>query len=139
MKIKKISIKNYKMFKDTEINLKKFNIIVGPNGFGKTTLFNLIKEGISKKRKSYDIETEGTLNKKQSKYIFIGDGAPEEMLNELFAYPGHDTVDEYFWELKSRYMTLVLGTKEGKIRCQRFRNYYENHEHPRERRVSPRH
>ncbi len=41
--IKKIKLKNFKSFKDVEINLnKKLNIIVGPNGSGKSNIIDAI-------------------------------------------------------------------------------------------------
>ena len=44
MVIKKIKIKDYKQFKDTEIRLHKgLNVIVGAHGTGKTNLCELLK------------------------------------------------------------------------------------------------
>ena len=42
MKIEQIKINNFKVFKDTSVdNLSRLNVFVGPNGSGKTSLFNL--------------------------------------------------------------------------------------------------
>lgn len=42
MKITKVHIKNYKLFKDREFNLKNTTIIVGNNGVGKSTIVEAI-------------------------------------------------------------------------------------------------
>lgn len=42
MKITKVHIKNYKLFKDREFNLKNTTIIVGNNGVGKSTIIEAI-------------------------------------------------------------------------------------------------
>jgi predicted ATPase len=42
IKIEQIKINNFKVFKDTSVkNLSRLNVFVGPNGSGKTSLFNL--------------------------------------------------------------------------------------------------
>ena len=38
MRIEKISIKNFRSFRDVEVNLSPFTSIVGPNGGGKSTI-----------------------------------------------------------------------------------------------------
>jgi len=42
MRISKLSITNYRNFKDFEIKLKQFNLIIGENNIGKTNLLNAI-------------------------------------------------------------------------------------------------
>jgi len=65
--IKKLKIKQYKQFKDLEINFHKgINVIAGANGTGKTTLFNMLKEGLSGKSKGFRLEKEGKANKLDS-------------------------------------------------------------------------
>ncbi|MBL7117670.1 MAG: AAA family ATPase [Candidatus Syntrophoarchaeum sp.] len=43
MKLKKIEIKNFKSLKDCSIDLRGFNVVVGPNASGKTNLVELFK------------------------------------------------------------------------------------------------
>lgn len=43
MKLKKIEIKNFKSLKDCPIDLRDFNVVVGPNASGKTNLVELFK------------------------------------------------------------------------------------------------
>lgn len=48
MYIKRIKLKNFKCFIDQEINFNnRFNLIVGNNGFGKTTILEAVSIGIS--------------------------------------------------------------------------------------------
>jgi putative ATP-dependent endonuclease of OLD family len=42
MYISKLTIKNYRNFKNFEINLKQFTLIIGENNIGKTNLLNAI-------------------------------------------------------------------------------------------------
>ncbi|MDP4092804.1 MAG: AAA family ATPase [Bacillota bacterium] len=57
MKIKKILIHNYKMFKDEIINLNEgFNIFVGNNDSGKSTLLEILQILISGKIDNYSFE-----------------------------------------------------------------------------------
>jgi len=84
MIIKKIKIKEYKQFKNTELNFKEgLNLIIGCGGSGKTILFNMLKEGILKKNKDYDTEIKGKADKKQIDYIFVDlEKFPEEMIDK---------------------------------------------------------
>ncbi len=43
IEVKKIRIKNFKNLKDVEINPRKFNVLVGPNGSGKTNFIEFFK------------------------------------------------------------------------------------------------
>lgn len=54
--IKRIKIKNFKSFRDVDINLNKFNIIVGKNGTGKTNFiecFKFLKNLITSQRRPF--------------------------------------------------------------------------------------
>ncbi|MEO1653309.1 MAG: AAA family ATPase, partial [Bacteroidota bacterium] len=42
MIIEKLSIQNYRNFKEFEIELKRFNLIIGENNIGKTNLINAL-------------------------------------------------------------------------------------------------
>lgn len=49
MEVSRIIIKNFKNLKDVEIRPKKFNVLIGPNGSGKTNFiefFKLLKEDL---------------------------------------------------------------------------------------------
>lgn len=56
MKIKKIKIQNFKVFGDTTINFNSSDIIVfdGPNGFGKTTIYDAIELVFTGKIRRYE-------------------------------------------------------------------------------------
>ncbi|WP_297512030.1 AAA family ATPase, partial [Thermococcus sp.] len=43
MKLKKLVVKNFKSLKDCEIELDKFNVLIGPNASGKTNLVEVFK------------------------------------------------------------------------------------------------
>ena len=43
IELTKIRIKNFKNLKDVEINPRKFNVLVGPNGSGKTNFIEFFK------------------------------------------------------------------------------------------------
>ncbi len=42
MQIKKLSVMNFKSFKELNFNFKKINIILGPNNSGKSNLFRFL-------------------------------------------------------------------------------------------------
>ena len=47
--IKRVKYKNYKAFKSYTVKLKDFNVLVGPNNAGKSTVigsFRILSEGI---------------------------------------------------------------------------------------------
>lgn len=56
MKINKIRIQNFKVFKDITIDFNSSDIVVfdGPNGFGKTTIYDAIELGITGKIRRYN-------------------------------------------------------------------------------------
>ncbi len=72
MKIKKISIENYRFFKDKElIKFKNRNILLyGENGSGKTSLFNALQDFFF----YYKDESKSKLNIEDNKNIFSADG-----------------------------------------------------------------
>lgn len=41
--IKRLHVKNYKSFKEMEVELGKFNVIIGPNASGKSNFIELLK------------------------------------------------------------------------------------------------
>lgn len=52
MKIKKIHFDNYKIFNKFSVNLSDFDVLVGPNNSGKSTIlgvFKILSEGIKKR------------------------------------------------------------------------------------------
>ena len=60
MKIASITIENLLSFDTSTFNFKKYNVIVGPNGSGKTNLLRIIKIIVSGKNHWHDIVTEET-------------------------------------------------------------------------------
>jgi AAA15 family ATPase/GTPase len=40
--IKKLKVKNYKSLKDVELELDKFNVLIGPNASGKSNLLDCV-------------------------------------------------------------------------------------------------
>jgi len=54
--LKKIHIKNFKSYKDSEIDLKNFNVVIGPNSSGKSNLIELFKLLKSIYTESYTID-----------------------------------------------------------------------------------
>jgi DNA repair exonuclease SbcCD ATPase subunit len=89
MKIKKIIIKEYKLFRDAELTFKDgLNLITGPGGSGKTILFDMLKEGIFSKNENYKVEIDGRIDKKQMDYIFIDwDKFSEKISNAIPSLP----------------------------------------------------
>lgn len=55
MYIKNIQVENFKVFKDTDLNLKKYNIVIGANASGKSSLVEIFKF-------LYNIANEGLAN-----------------------------------------------------------------------------
>lgn len=55
MKIQKIRIQNFKVFKDITIDFKSSDIVIldGPNGFGKTTIYDAIELGLTGEIRRY--------------------------------------------------------------------------------------
>lgn len=84
MIIKRIKIKEYKQFKNVELDFKDgLNIIIGGNGTGKTTLFNMLKEGILNKNKDYTVEIGGEADKRHIDYVFVDlDKFSEKITNQ---------------------------------------------------------
>ncbi|MFZ8801558.1 MAG: AAA family ATPase [Candidatus Calescibacterium sp.] len=41
--IRKIKVKNFKSFKDLEVGLGKFNVLIGPNSSGKSNFIQIFK------------------------------------------------------------------------------------------------
>lgn len=56
MKIQKIRIQNFKVFKDIIIDFKSSDIVIldGPNGFGKTTVYDAIELGLTGEIRRYN-------------------------------------------------------------------------------------
>ena len=47
MKLKGITIENLRSFENSEFNFEEYNVIVGPNNFGKTNLLRILKTLVS--------------------------------------------------------------------------------------------
>lgn len=110
--LQQIKLQNFKCFKTTNIKLKNFNVICGPNSSGKTTinqsiLLHLQNNGISKER----FITNG-------KYVHFDDYA--EIKNSAVS-SDKDVVIELTNEKKQKRKIILTSESDGKkIRCKKF-------------------
>ena len=47
MKLKSTAIENLRSFKNSEFNFEEYNVVAGPNNFGKTNLLRILKTLVS--------------------------------------------------------------------------------------------
>lgn len=68
MKINKIRIRNFKVFKDVTIDFELSDVVVfdGPNGFGKTTIYDAIELVFTGKIRRYNALKDGLIDNRQS-------------------------------------------------------------------------
>ena len=98
IKIKKLYIKNFKVYKEKEFDFKDNSLIVfdGPNGFGKTTFFDAIELIFTGKIRRYDDFKRKLIDNREARlenplYNNDADGSPIT-LKVQFEYKG----DDYF-------------------------------------------
>ena len=112
---KKVQIRSFKCFKDTDITLSNFHILIGPNASGKTTfleIFSLVKDVVS-----HGIGPRGAIERRSSEIrelVFLGKGdrfeiALESPIPEKIAKTIRGNYDSIRYELRLGYLE-GLGT-----------------------------
>jgi Predicted ATPase len=82
MKITSLRIKNLYSFEDENIVFNDFNLIVGPNGGGKTNIIRSLKTIINR---PYSVRNEETENNKTTSYSTLPIGPQAKLENLLYS------------------------------------------------------
>ena len=93
MKVNSIGIKNFKSIKDISLSLKNINILIGPNGVGKSNFiqfFNLLNNIVNQNLQNYVTEKGGA-----DGFLFFG-----RRYSEFFSGDISFGINEYELELK---------------------------------------
>jgi predicted ATPase len=92
--IKKLKIKNYKSLKDVELELKKFNVLIGPNASGKSNLLDCLAfvSELTTDNVYRDLETRGGYER-----VIFGGG--KEKIEISFEFVLDDKASEFFISL----------------------------------------
>ena len=117
MKVKSILIKNFKSIKEVSIDLKKINILIGPNGVGKSNFiqfFYLLNNIVNQNLQSYITEKGGADN-----FLFFGKKFSESVVghisfgNNEYAFELKPTTENNFYFDKeiTAYSNQVYGGK----------------------------
>ncbi len=87
MPIKRISVKNFKSFRDLQISLSPFNVLIGPNGAGKSNFVSIFKflRDIARSGLDNAISMQGGVEFIRNMKI----GAGENLSLEIQANPDH--------------------------------------------------
>lgn len=117
MKVNSISIKNFKSIKDISLNLKNINILIGPNGVGKSNFiqfFNLLNNIVNRNLQNFVTEKGGS-----DSFLFFG-----RKYSEFFSGDISFGINEYEFELKptddnnfyfSKEITLYQNQRHGDV------------------------
>ncbi|HTY25362.1 MAG TPA: AAA family ATPase, partial [Desulfomonilaceae bacterium] len=120
-----VRFRNYKDFRDYSISLRPFNVMVGPNNCGKSTIigaFRILSEGIrrAKARKpdyvelpegptpAYPVELEGLPVSTENVFTDYDDSEPAVV---VFGLSNNNRLKLVFPEIKKCYLVCEASTK----------------------------
>ncbi len=113
MHFKKIHFNHYKAFEDFTVNLSEFDILVGPNNAGKSTVlgaFRILSEGVRKANTKKAELVDGP-NEPVWGHILDLDGIPVSLENVFFNYDETQPATITFYLENSYHLTLYFPAK----------------------------